>query len=168
MFRTVFTIPRALLKLGLCATQLYPRSDTSSYIQQIGLCEKKRKTTFCFTQFQPLCWVGAATRLLNTVARLLSTIQVSMSGWFAPAGDLVAILSLESLSLSTRPILPDGPSLKVEMDWLGMWVSASSLQKCSMALLRGYDDSNSKIISRHKYKSLPDNNLIIQHKLETP
>ena len=75
-----------------------------------------------------------------------------MSGWFAPAGDLVAILSLESLSLSTRPILPDGPSLKVEMDWLGMWVSASSLQKCSMALLRGYDDSNSKIISRHKYK----------------
>ena len=52
----------------------------------------------------------------------------------------------------TRPILPDGPSLKVEMDWLGMWVSASSLQKCSMALLRGYDDSNSKIISRHKYK----------------
>ena len=75
-----------------------------------------------------------------------------MSGWFAPAGDLVAILSLESLSLSTRPILPDGPSLKVEMDWLGMWVSASSLQRCSMTLLRGYDDGNSKIINEHKYK----------------
>ena len=31
MFRTIFTTLTALLKSGLCATQLYPRSDTSSY-----------------------------------------------------------------------------------------------------------------------------------------
>ena len=31
MFRTIFTILRSLLKSGLCATQLCPRSDTSSY-----------------------------------------------------------------------------------------------------------------------------------------
>ena len=31
MFRTIFTTLRVLLKSGLCATQLYHRSDTSSY-----------------------------------------------------------------------------------------------------------------------------------------
>ena len=37
MFRTIFTTLRALLKSGLCATQLCIRSDTASYVPPANL-----------------------------------------------------------------------------------------------------------------------------------
>ena len=45
MFRTIFTTLRALLKSGLCATQLYPRSDASSY----GHCVRPPSPPLCQT-----------------------------------------------------------------------------------------------------------------------
>ena len=41
MFRTIFTTLRALLKSGLCAIQLYPRSDTSYCNPPVGLSASK-------------------------------------------------------------------------------------------------------------------------------
>ena len=46
MFRTIFTTLRALLKLGLCATQLCIRSDTASYT----LAVSHSKSIFIFTK----------------------------------------------------------------------------------------------------------------------
>ena len=42
-FRTIFTTLRALLKSGLCATQLCIRSDTASYVFDLAIPKKKAK-----------------------------------------------------------------------------------------------------------------------------
>ena len=81
----------------------------------------------------------------------------SQSHCQGPPHHLFKILKI----LFAQTILPDGPSLLVELDYLCVYVCPSSLKRwCSWAsqtpitihILKAYDESYSRVIREHKYK----------------
>ena len=81
----------------------------------------------------------------------------SQSHCQGPPHHLFKILTI----LFAQTILPNGPSLLVELDYLCVYVCPSSLRRwCSWAsqspitihILKAYDESYAKIIRKHKYK----------------